>query len=98
MFVKYAFIYLFLLFFKYLSTREAGVHYKEIAQQLNLPEQKVMYLSLSLSLVRALTYFASFFFVVNGGTLDRDVAKVLEEEGLVYSTIDENHLKSASNG
>ncbi|KAM7469240.1 hypothetical protein LguiA_007423 [Lonicera macranthoides] len=49
--------------------REAGVHYKEIAQQLSLPEQKVM-----------------------------EVAKILEEEGLVYSTIDENHLKSASNG
>ncbi|KAM7473574.1 hypothetical protein LguiB_020817 [Lonicera macranthoides] len=27
-----------------------------------------------------------------------EVAKILEEEGLVYSTIDENHLKSASNG
>ncbi|XAR51168.1 hypothetical protein NMG60_11005723 [Bertholletia excelsa] len=50
-------------------TREKGVHVNEIAQQLNMPVEKI-----TMSI------------------------KSLEDEGLVYSTIDEYHFKSTGNG
>ncbi|KAL6521187.1 hypothetical protein OROGR_017756 [Orobanche gracilis] len=46
-----------------------GVHYREVAQRLNIPENKII-----------------------------EIMKSLEVEGLVYSTIDDNHFKSTANG
>ncbi|XP_059637317.1 replication protein A 32 kDa subunit B-like isoform X2 [Cornus florida] len=49
--------------------REKGVHRDEVAQQLNIPVEKIM-----------------------------ESIRSLEEEGLIYSTIDECHYKSTGNG
>ncbi|KAL6559138.1 hypothetical protein OROHE_006507 [Orobanche hederae] len=46
-----------------------GVHYREVAQRLNISENKII-----------------------------EIMKSLEVEGLVYSTIDDNHFKSTANG
>ncbi|KAA8522761.1 hypothetical protein F0562_009077 [Nyssa sinensis] len=82
--------------------REKGVHWEELAQQLNIPLEKIMYLSVSLSLSLMCTCMQKIFlfnfplYLFWG--FDRGSIKSLEEEGLIYSTIDECHYKSTGNG
>lgn len=82
---------------------EKGVTVEELARQLHLPIGQVMYVPLAtMCSVQAVLYsgmlqktniclFVNVWFC-------REAIKPLEQEGLLYNTIDERHYKSTANG
>lgn len=83
------------------SGNEKGFHVDELAQKLKLPKNKIMYLSLPLFLSVSLWLLLSvslihdpgnFLFLISG----RESIRALEDEGMIYSTIDEFHFKATS--
>ncbi|WOL10734.1 replication protein A 32 kDa subunit B [Canna indica] len=78
--------------------REHGLHVEEIVQRLGLPIHKIKSNSYPSSLCLTFIYLLcvrvySFYFV-----LFRDAIEYHVDIGNIYSTIDDNHYKSACNG
>ena len=86
-----------LLIFPCLSADEKGVHRDFIAQQLRVSVDKLMSLSLSLSLFHTLAFKQKYLNTKFPG-FDRLAIQNLVEEGLIYSTTDDFHFKSTING
>ena len=94
---QYSMLVLTLLIFPCLSADEKGVHRDFIAQQLRVSVDKLMSLSLSLSLFHTLAFKQKYLNTKFPG-FDRLAIQNLVEEGLIYSTTDDFHFKSTING
>jgi hypothetical protein len=81
------------------SSTTEGAHYDAIAGQLNIPTDKLKSLSLnlSLSLSLLLCFLEENVLTSSSLVVDREVLQVLVDNGLVYTTINDDYYKSTVN-
>ncbi|KAG6770079.1 hypothetical protein POTOM_025746 [Populus tomentosa] len=78
------------------SSTTEGAHYDAIAGQLKIPTDKLKSLSLSLSLSLTVLLEENVL-TPSSWVFDREVLQMLVDNGLVYTTINDDYYKSTVN-